>query len=167
MKTLIKYLNERLVINKSYKDVHNYTCAPKTFNELRKIIEDRYKKLGPGAEQKPIDFNDIDVSNIDSFYNDKGKGIFQGTEFKFIDISDWNVSNIKSMRHMFFGCKKLESVGDISEWDVSSVTDMQYMFCGVVNFNQDISKWDVSEVRQHAYMFEKCPIKEEYKPKFK
>ena len=47
------------------------------------------------------------------------------------------------MRHMFFGCKKLESVGDISEWDVSSVTDMQYMFCGVVNFNQDISKWDV------------------------
>ena len=83
--------------------------------------------MGPGTEQDPIDFNDIDVSNIDSFYNDKGKGIFQGTEFKFIDISDWNVSNIKSMRHMFFGCKKLESVGDISEWVVSSVTDMQYI----------------------------------------
>ena len=67
MKSLTKYLNEKLVINKDYKNP--YTCAPKSWLELRKIITDRYDKLGPGTKQKPIDFNDVDVSNIDSFYN--------------------------------------------------------------------------------------------------
>ena len=51
MKTLTKYLDERLVINKDYKYGHVYTCAPKTFNELRKIIENRYKKFGPGTKK--------------------------------------------------------------------------------------------------------------------
>ena len=69
MKTLTKYLNEKLIINKDYKDA--YTCAPKSFEELKKIINDRYDKFGPGTKQKPIDFNDVDVSNIDSFYNKK------------------------------------------------------------------------------------------------
>ena len=34
MKTLTKYLNERLLINKDYKNA--YTCAPKSFEELKK-----------------------------------------------------------------------------------------------------------------------------------
>ena len=126
------------------------------------------EKLGPGTEQNPIDFNDIDVSNIDSFCNDKGIGLFSRTKFKYIDISSWDVSNIKSMRSMFYWCKELKSVGDISEWDVSNVTDMQYMFCNVVNFNQDISSWDVSNVRYRMGMFDGCrQIKKEYRPKFK
>ena len=90
MKTLTKYLNEKLVIfpsqvdeklviNKDYKSP--YTCAPTSFDELRKIIEDRYNKLGPGTKNDPIDFNDVDVSNIDSFYNED-TGIFAETKFK-------------------------------------------------------------------------------------
>ena len=137
MKSLNKYIQEKLIINKDYRDAK---IVVKSFNELRKIIEDRYKKLGPGTEQDPIDFNDIDVSNIDSFYNDKGKGIFQGTEFKFIDISDWDVSN---------------------------VTNMGYMFCDCKSFNQDLSKWNVLSVKNNLFMFNNCPIKNEYKPKFK
>ena len=167
MKTLNQYIKEKLIINKDY---HDNKIVVKSFDELRKIIEDRYDKLGPGTKQDPIDFNDIDVSNLDSLckkYKYTSIGIFEGTKFKYIAISDWDVSNIKSMRCMFLGCLELKSVGDISEWDVSNVTDMQYMFCKVVNFNQDISKWDVSNVRHHDYMFEKCQIKEEYKPKFK
>ena len=140
MKTLNQYIQEKLIINKDYRD---NMIVVKSFDELRKIIEDRYNKLGAGTEQKPIDFNDIDVSKLDSFYNKYTvKGIFEETKFKYIDISYWNVSNVKSTRHMFFECEELESVGNIS-------------------------KWDVSNVRHHAYMFEKCPIKEEYKPKFK
>ena len=166
----------------------------KSFDELRKIIEDRYDKLGPGTEQNPIDFNDIDISNLDSFYSIYEKGIFEYTRFKYIDISDWDVSNIKSMRKMFCRCYILESVGDISKWDVSSVTDMQSMFayCSKLksvgdifkwdvsnvtdmermfydycSFNQDISNWNVSNVRNHLSMFDYCQIKEEYKPKFK
>ena len=124
MKTLNQYIKEKLIVNKDYSDV---SISPKSFNELRKIIEDRYDKLGPGTKQDPIDFNDIDVSNLDSFCN-KGKGIFEVTKFKYIDISDWDVSNIKSMRGMFGDSRELESAGDLSSWDVSNVIDMSFMF---------------------------------------
>lgn len=41
------------------------------------------------------------------------------------------------------------------------------MFYGCKNFNQDLSKWNVSSVEDNiSFMFDKCPIKEEYKPKF-
>ena len=93
MKPLNQYIKEKLIINKDYRD---NMIVVKSFDELRKIIEDRYDKLGPGTEQDPIDFNDIDVSNLDSFCNDKGKGIFQETKFKYVDISDWDVSNVRS-----------------------------------------------------------------------
>ena len=188
MKTLNQYIQEKLIINKDYREVK---IVVKSFDELRNIIVDRYNKLGPGTEQKPIDFNDIDVSHIRYFC--KGLlGLFEGPKFKYIDISDWDVSKVTNMGSMFFKCEKLESVGDISKWDVSKVSNMSYMFGDCESFNQDISKlnvsnvtnmhgmfwhcksfnqdisnWDVSNVRHHDYMFEKCPIKEEYKPKFK
>ena len=192
MKTLNQYMQEKLIVNKNY---NQYIYVPKSFKELRKIIKDRYEKLGPGTEQNPIDFNDIDVSNIDSFCNNKNKvGIFERTKFKYIDISEWNVSNVKSMNNMFYMCEELESVGDlskwdvsnvmsmrgmfsdcnklksfgdISSWDVSNVTDMGFMFKYCESFNQDISKWDVSKVTNMTYMFFGCAIKDEYKPKFK
>ena len=192
MKTLNQYIKEKLVINKDHSDAG---ISPKSFDELRKIIEDRYEKLGPGTEQDPIDFNDIDVSNMDSFYSsNKDIGIFERTRFKYIDISYWDVSNIESMRYMFLSCVLLESVGDISKWNVSKVTDMNSMFNGCNelefigdiskwnvsnvtnmghmfnscnNFNQDISNWNVSKVMFKYRMFYNCAIKEEYKPKFK
>ena len=192
MKSLTNYINEKLIVNKNYKP---YTYAPKSFDELRKIIEDRYDKLGPGTKQNPIDFNDIDVSNLDSFCNND-RGLFSVTKFKYIDISDWDVSNVKSMRRMFCRCEelksvgdisnwdvsnvmsmrsmfsycsKLKSLGDISNWDVSNVTNMTYMFyiCEELESVGDISKWDVSNVTNMDFMFHYCPIEDEYKPKFK
>ena len=215
MKTLNQYIKEKLIINKDY---HDAKIVVKTFGELRQIIEYRYDKLGPGTKQDPIDFNDIDVSNLDSFYSSfTGIGIFEDTNFKYIDISDWDVSNVTDMDRMFLNCIELESVGDISNWDVSNVTDisgmfydcasfnqdiscwnvssvtgmasvfcrcrslnqdlskwdvsnvndMSYMFYGCESFNKDISSWDVSKVGYNKLMFTNCPIKEEYKPKFK
>ena len=166
MKQLNQYIKEKLIINKDY---HDTKIVVKSSDELRKIIEQRYEEYGPGTKLNPIDFNDIDVSNIDSFSNDKGKGkgIFEGTKFKYIDISDWDVSSVTDMSYMFYGCKELTSVGNISGWDISSVTDMSYMFAFCKKFNQDLSKWNVSKVRYHSYMFDCCPIKDKYKPKFK
>ena len=115
MKSSNQHILETLIINKDYSDVK---IVVKSFDELRKIIEDRYDKLGPGTEQNPIDFNDIDVSNIYSFYsNTYYRGLFDGMDFKYkyIDISDWDVSNVNT----------------------------------------------------HLCAFNKCPIKNEYKPKFK
>ena len=164
MKSSNQHILEYLIINKDYQD---NVITVKSFYELRNIIEDRYDKLGPGTEQNPIDFNDIDVSNLDSFCNDKGKGIFEHTDFKYIDISDWDVSNIESMRGMFYLCKKLKSVGDISNWDVSKVSNISWLFYKCESFNQDISNWNLSNVTDMTCMFYDCSIKEEYKPKFK
>ena len=158
MKSLTNYINEKLIVNKNYNP---YTYAPKSFDELRKIIEDRYDKLGPGTKQDPIDFNDIDVSNLDSLckkYKYTGIGLFAKTKFKYIDISDWDVSSVRTMSYMFVYCKELKSVGDLSNWDVSSVTDMSYMFCECKELESvgDISKWDVSKVTNMSCMFYAC-----------
>ena len=154
MKSLNQYIKEKLIINKDYIDVKMY--RPKSFDELRNIIEDRYDKLGPGTKQKPIDFNDIDVSNLDSFCDRYKGGIFEKTKFKYIDITYWDVSNVYSMRNMFYDCGELESIGDISKWNVSSVTDMAYMFLDCKSFNQDISMLDVSKVIDMRFMFGDC-----------
>ena len=179
MKSLNQYIKEKLIVNKDYRDD---MIVVKSFDELRKIIEDRYDKLGPGTEQKPIDFNDIDVSNLDSFYNKNNeKGIFEYTKFKYIDISDWDVTNVTNISYMFFMCGKLKSVGNLSNWDISNVkttggmfyccksfnqnisswnmsnvTDMFNMFYGCESFNQDLSDWDVSNVTDMGYMFCNC-----------
>ena len=155
MKTLNQYIKEKLIINKDYSGIN--ILAPRTFDELREIIDDRDDKLGPGTKENPIDFNDIDISHIRSFYNDDGhKGLFDDTFFKYIDISGWDVSNVTNMRCMFFSCEGLKSVGDISGWNVSNVTDMAYMFCDCYYLNQDISDWDVSSVTNMALMFCGC-----------
>ena len=70
---------------------------------------------------------------------------------------------VTDMGGMFY-CSEFNK--DISQWDVSNVTDMHDMFHGS-KFNGDISQWDVSNVTDMEEMFTKCPIKEEYKPKFK
>ena len=164
MKSSNQHILETLIINKDYCDA---SISPKQYNELRKIIEDIYKKLGPGTKQKPIDFNDIDVSDVDSFCGKYDTGIFAGTKFKYIDISDWDVSKVKSTCAMFYLCEELESVGDLSGWDTSKVINMSYMFAFCKKFNQDISNWDVSKVKFKIDMFDKCSIKDKYKPKFK
>ena len=163
MKRLTTYLNERLVVNQRFeeklivnKNYKGYT--PVSFNELRKIIKQRYKEQGPGTKQNPIDFNDIDVSNIDSFCNEKKLGIFEGTEFEYIDISNWNISRVENIRAMFWQCTNLKSVGDLSKWDISKVKDMSYMFyeCMQLEYVGDLSNWDVSNVKDMNRMFFRC-----------
>ena len=156
MKTLNQYIQEKLIVNKDYRDAG---LSPKSFDELRKIIEDRYDKLGPGTKHDPIDFNDIDVSNIDSFYNRNiDKGIFSRTDFKYIDISYWDVSNVTDMSYMFFACEELKSVGDLSNWDVSNVmsTHSVFSYCIKLKSFGDISGWDVSNVNDMSNMFNNC-----------
>ena len=156
MKDLKQYIEEKLIINKNYK---SYKYCPKSWDELRQIIEDRYEEQGPGTEQSPIDFNDIDVSKMTMFFNEStSEGIFEKTKFEYMDVSDWDVSNIKYMNCMFWGCVYLKSIGDISNWDVSNVENMKYMFncCEKLKSVGNLSKWDVSNVYNMNYMFREC-----------
>lgn len=84
------------------------------------------------------------------------------------DISKWNVSNVRNMYGMFEEATEFNQ--DISKWNMSEVKDISHMFNGATNFNQDISQWDLSNIFSDVYAsqtFNNCPIKQEYKPKFK
>ena len=152
MKSLSRYIQEKLIIKKNKST--NYKYFPESKDELRDIILKRIKDEG-----NEVDLNDIDVSKItDMSY------LFADLDFNG-DISAWNVSNAINMKWMFSLCKSFNQ--DISNWDVSNVTNMKYMFYGCKSFNQDISNWNVSNVIYKQSIFYKCPIEEKYKPKFK
>ena len=159
MKNLKQYIEEKLIINKDY-NINIYEYHPKTPEELRHIIEDRYEELGTGTEQEPIDFNDVDVSEITTFYNFgyNSGGMFEYSKFEYIDISKWNVSNVEEMSRMFYKCKNLKSVGDLSKWNVSNVENMCSMFdsCFKLESIGDLSYWNVSSVENMTDMFLGC-----------
>jgi len=150
-------VDEKLIVNKNYK---TYKYHPTTWGELREIIEKRFEELGLGTEQKPINFNDIDVSEITTFYDEStNQGIFEETDFEYIDVSDWNVSKVTDMTLSFYECKNLKSVGDLSNWDVSNVEDMSSMFWGCKSLNKlDLSNWDVDNVKSMQTMFGCCKL---------
>ena len=131
------------------------------------------------------DISQWDVSNVTNMYD-----MFYECESFNCDISNWNVSKVKDMCSMFENCLKFNQ--DISKWDVSNVENMysmfkysvafnkplnkwnvsnvEYMtemFNGADSFNQDISKWKVSNLKDNEHMFDRCPIEEKFKPKFK
>ena len=152
MKSLTRYIQEKLVIKKN--KTPNYKYFPETKEELKDIVEQRIKDEG-----NEVDLNDIDVSKITDMSE-----LFRNLDFNG-DISNWDVSNVKNMYGMFYKCTNFNT--DISNWDVSNVTNMGYMFRGCESFNQDISNWDVSHVKDNRNMFYNCKIEEKYKPKFK
>jgi len=146
-------VDEKLVVNKNYRSYY----YPESWDKLRELVRQRYKELGPGTKQDPIDFNDIDVSKLETLVSDNHRGVFEETNFEYIDISDWNVSHIKSMKGMFFGCSYLVSIGDISNWDVSECESMSGMFCGCHKLEHiDISNWKIKKVHIADYMFAGC-----------
>ena len=156
MKRLTTYIQEKLLINKDFnkKNRINITEVPKDSDELKKIIKDRYDKLGPGTKQKPIDFNDIDTSNITAFAD-----LFNRLEFEYIDISSWDASRVYSMMNMFYSCEELVSIGDIGEWDVSNVETFRGMFfdCRSLENIGDLTEWEVTDkLKDTCSMFCMC-----------
>ena len=153
MKSLKRYIQERLIIKKS-NNLFDYKYSPETKEELKDLIKQRIEQEGNEAN-----LNDIDVSKITDMSE-----LFKNLAFNG-DISQWDVSNVTDMHEMFALCRSFNQ--DISAWNVSNVTDMNGMFIMCTSFNQDISEWNVSNVTDMSYMFAYCPIEEKYKPKIK
>ena len=130
-----------------------------TWDELRQIIEERFEEQGPGTKQDPINFNDIDVSGMTTFFDESShRGLFRYTKFEYIDISEWDVSKVETMYSMFNECKNLKSIGDIYNWDTSRVKNMGFMFSFCENLESigNLSNWNVSNVKSMSYMFYAC-----------
>lgn len=155
MKTLQRHITEKLILNNNTKirKKPEYKYHPSSREELKKLLNILIQTKGD-----EVDLNDIDVSEI----TDMSK-LFFYSNFSG-DISKWDVSNVKNMRGMFNGCITFN--GDISKWDVSNVEDMSSMFYDS-RFNSDISTWNVNKKCKTINIFRRCPIKDEYKPKFK
>ena len=128
------------------RKVTEHKYFPENKSELKDILEKRLK------EDKDVDLNDIDVSNIkDMSY------LFYSLDPHNIDISEWDVSKVVDMERMFSYCTNFNS--DLSNWDVSSVTNMKHMFYFCVSFEgKGLENWDVSNVEDMTYMFNQCHI---------
>lgn len=178
----MKHLNQYINIRKGKSTIKASDMT------IRQIVKDELDRLGHDA-----DLNHIDVSKVTNMYAlFSCDGDYLGLKYEDLnhDISRWDVSNVQYMRYMFYGCKNFDQ--DLSQWDVSNVEVMSGMFWGCENFNQnlsewevinvknmyamfykcenfnqDLSKWDVIKVEEYEHIFDNCPIKEEYKPKFK
>lgn len=160
MKPLNKYIQEKLVINKNYKNEHDY--SPETKEELIKIISDLVIKQKGGTDKKPVDLNFIDVFNLDDLsyvFNVVNENVKKSNyKMHVIDISKWDVSNIKTFDSMFLDCKNIKYIGDLSNWDVSSAEHLGYMFDGCKRLKTigDISEWDIENVTNFNAMFRNC-----------
>ena len=148
MKNLKIYLNEGLRLG---IDDHPETLQPKTRKELIQIILDRFEEEGPGTKQDPIYFNDIDVSNINDFYE-----LFCNMPFRYIDLSDWDVSNVWNMHSMFDRCIDLREV-NLSGWDVRKLESAGYMFDRCKLLEKVYLSWkNTSKIALFKRMFCEC-----------
>ena len=162
-------------IGKDISSFSTYSCRPKTKDELKFIIKSRVFNEGTNCDLNDIDTSLItdmsklfyksrfngNISNWDVSKVEDMTGMFSGSRFNG-DISRWDVSRCQLMVGMFSGSK---FNGDISRWDVSGCQSMGGMFVSS-DFNGDISKWKLRKDCNIVIMFDKCPIKEEFKPKY-
>ena len=157
MRTFSEYIREAVDFRlggKTRKGLqYNYT--PKDKDELYELICKLREERGDEG-----DFNDIDTNAV----TDMSGLFFKTKSFNGI-ISGWDTSNVTDMHDMFWHADSFNR--DISRWDTSNVKNMNSMFYNAKSFDQDISNWNTSYMTKHFEMFSGCPIKEEYKPKFK
>ena len=183
MKTITEYLSTNVA-----KPMVKQKPIYATNETIHQIVKSELDRLGHDADLNHIDVSEVtimgDLFNLDEkIYGDLNPDISQWDVSKvedmhsmfFIcsnfnqDLSQWDVSNMKDMRYMFYKCRNFNQ--DLSRWNVGNVKYMQGMFYECKNFNQNLSKWNVSKVEDIRIgnifsMFDKCPIKENFKPKF-
>ena len=132
----IEYQDNDQIANHEINDAL-YKYFPKTKNELRKIIKNKFERLEQSLLKNDnqvytLDLSDINIKNITDIsyifqdvYNESSEFL---NPLK-LDLSSWDTSNITNMMAMFWGLKTLVSI-DLSNFNTSNVTDMRCMFHG-------------------------------------
>lgn len=82
------------------------------------------------------------------------RGMFKGcSKLESIDLSNFNTTNTTNMAEMFENCQRLTKL-DVSRFNTSKVVDMSNMFYDVENVTKlDLSNFDTSNVKNMAGMF--------------
>ena len=134
MKQISTYMTEAFRLRDDTKFHHEKKVEikyrPADTQELRKIVIDKINEQGPGTQNEPIDFNDIDVKNITSFcFKTIGgwMGILSSDAIEHVDISGWDVSNTNSLDYLFKLSRNLKTV---KMCDTSNIETMFAMFYG-------------------------------------
>lgn len=185
MKTLNNYIqeklvvfpsqvDEKLVINKNYKQVYNY--KPERFPELMKVIVDKLNE--PDTQKNQVlDMSDVDISNFINLADTFNASMYQFKKtdngyscmdllknMKTLNISGWDTSKVKSFYALFEGCTNLEKIIGIEDLNVSNAHTISHMFNKCENLTKlDLSKWKVGNVTMTTGLFYGCIRLEEIK----
>lgn len=145
MKSLSQHIEEKLIVNKNYK---NDVIKPKNRKELKKIIHDRYV-----VNPYELYLNDVDITEAG---NSLCELFGKLDKVKKIHIENWYVSNIEDMSFMFWKCYNLREL-DLSSWVPSKeLWDLNHMFseCDTL---EDLELFDCDWKKKRVnYMFQKC-----------
>ena len=174
MKTLSEHIHEKLIVNKSYRQVYNH--KPEHLTELMKVIIDKLSE--PNTQKNQVlDMSDVDISSIINLADTFNASMYEFKktdngvscmnilkEIKVINISGWTTSKVKSFYGFFKGCINLEKIIGIEDLDVSNAHTISYMFNGCSHLTKlDLSKWKVGKVTMTTALFYGCMRLEEIK----
>lgn len=174
MKTLNRYISEKLIINKNTKYIHSYKYKVTNIGELNSLLVKLYKDEGDDANLNEIDvsevgcfatvfdgtnFRNIDISNWDSKNATSCHAMFKGcNNTKTINISNFNTSKIEKLSMMFEGCDKLETIIGLNTFDTTNCYDFSNVFANCPNLQniKDIEDWYMSKANNLSGMFLNC-----------
>lgn len=158
MKTINKFIIERLKLNKDTK-IQSYRFFPNSFSKLKELLKKLLNERG-----KDADLNDVDVSEVDTFYDENNEeGLFEYLDPHNIKIDKWDVSKVTNMAYAFYGCKKFNC--DLSDWQVNRVKNMMCMFSGCERFKgEGLENWKPESIGYNTdSMFTGCSLIDLYK----
>ena len=149
MKSINSYIKEALI--KKDTKISDQQYHPKDLKELKSLLKFLLERRGQDA-----DLNDIDVSQITTFYDENNdEGLFEYLDPRNIKIDKWDVSNVEDMSYTFCCCTDFTGKG-LENWKPIKCKDMSCMFDKCKKFNCNLSKWDVSNVNKMTHMFDRC-----------
>ena len=161
MKTLKQYIEERLIINKKFKQE---TFKPNTSEELKYYISSKAHELIRNNDDI-LDLSDVDLSLISKkpSYDKSLYQIFRDplskikNNFITVDVSNWDVTEYDRIDCLFFNCPCIETVIGLETWDVSNVKDFTEFFSQCSNLkNVNVSGWKLHNATMTCAMFCDC-----------
>lgn len=161
MKTLTQHIEERLIINKKFKQAK---FKPNTSEELKNYISYNVDELIKNNDYI-LDLSNVDLSTISQqpSYNKSLYQIFREPLFKIkrnkitVDVSYWDVTEYDMIDCVFFDCPCIETVIGLETWDVSNVKEFTGFFSQCSNLkNVNVSGWKLHNATMTYAMFYDC-----------